>query len=167
MKINFKIRRALLMTIRSDLARRHPYAFERVGFISAGLASTGGDLYILARSYQPVIDKDYLRDSSVGAMVGPEGIRKALQWAMSDRVAIFHIHTHGGLGHPEFSDIDLREQMKFVPNFFQVAPQFAHGAIVLSNNYAHGHIWFDNSNSYEVITDFIEIGNPLTAWSSV
>ncbi|MGA2178036.1 MAG: hypothetical protein ABSH15_00440 [Verrucomicrobiota bacterium] len=167
MTIQFKITRHLLETIRRDLARPHPFAFERVGFISAGLSAAVDDLFVLARSYRTVEDNDYLRDHSVGAMMGPEAIRKALQWAMSERVAIFHVHTHGGRGQPRFSGIDLREQAKFVPNFFQIAPQCPHGALVLSNTSVYGHIWLAGDKPYEVITRFVEVGAPLNTWSTV
>ena len=96
MTTRFKITRRLLRAIRQDLERPHPFAYERVGFLSAGLFSTDSNLLVLAREYRPVADDDYLHDSSVGAMMGPEAIRKALQWAMSERVAIFHVHAHHG-----------------------------------------------------------------------
>lgn len=166
MTIQLKITRRLLEVIRCDLARRHPFAHERVGFISAGLSSAEDNLLILARTYRAVADGDYLPDPSVGAMMGPDAIRKALQWAMSEGVAIFHVHTHGGTGRPGFSGIDLREQAKFVPNFFQIAPQCPHGALVLSNNSAHGHIWLDGDKPCEVITGFVEVGAPLKLWSA-
>jgi hypothetical protein len=167
MTFRLKITRCLMETIRRDLARRHPFAHERVGFISAGLSSAADDLWILVRGYRAVDDDDYLLDHSVGAMMGPEAIRKALQWAMSEGVAIFHVHTHGGCGRPGFSGIDLREQAKFVPNFFQMAPQCPHGALVLSNTFAHGHIWLNGDKPYEVITEFVEVGTPLKTWSTV
>ena len=121
MKVRFKITTALLTTIRVDLKRPHPYAFERVGFVSAGLSASSDDILVLAREYRPVNDDEYLPDPSVGAMMGPEAIRHALQWAMQEGVALFHVHTHGGSGIPSFSDIDLRENAKFVPDFFKVA----------------------------------------------
>jgi hypothetical protein len=166
MTVQFKITRRLLQTIRRDLARPHAFAHERVGWVSAGLSSADDELWVLARGYRPVADMDYLRDPSVGAMMGPEAIRKALQWAMAEGVAIFHVHTHGGRGRPGFSGTDLREQAKFVPNFFQLAPQCPHGALVLSDNSAHGHIWLDASKPYQAITDFAEIGAPLKTWSA-
>ena len=167
MTVRLKITCRLLEAIRRDLARPHRFAHERVGFISAGLSSADDDLWVLARAYRPVADDDYLPDPSVGAMMGPEAIRKALQWAMSESVAIFHVHTHGGRGRPGFSGIDLREQGKFVPNFFQIAPRCPHGALVLSDNSAHGHIWLDGGKPYEVITSFVVVGAPLNTWSTV
>jgi hypothetical protein len=167
LSIQFKIARRLLESVRKDLTRPHRFAFERVGFISAGLSSAADNLWILARSYRPVADDDYLDDPSVGAMMGPEAIRKALQWAMSERVAIFHVHTHHGHGEPGFSGVDLREQAKFVPTFFQIAPQCPHGALVLSDDAAYGHIWLDGEKPLQAITGFVEVGSPIKTWNHV
>jgi hypothetical protein len=167
LNVRFKIARHLLEMVRLDLARPHPFAHERVGFISAGLSSADDDLWVLVRGFRAVADDDYLRDPSVGAMMGPDAIRKALQWAMLEGVAIFHVHTHGGRGRPGFSGIDLREQAKFVPNFFQIAPQCPHGALVLSDTFAYGHIWLDGDKPCEVITGFVEVGVPLNTWSTI
>jgi proteasome lid subunit RPN8/RPN11 len=166
MTVHLKITRRLMETIRRDLARPHRFAYERVGFVSAGISSTDFDLWVLARSYRTVADEDYIPDPSVGAMIGPDAIRKALQWAMSESVAIFHVHTHGGCGRPRFSGIDLREQARFVPNFLQIAPQCPHGALVLSEDSAHGHIWLDGDRPCEVIARFVEVGSPLNTWSA-
>ena len=166
MKVYFKITTALLTNIRIDLRRPHPFAHERVGFISAGLSASGDGVLALAREYRAVRDGEYLRDPSVGAMMGPDAIRSALQWAMLDGVALFHVHTHGGYGIPGFSSIDLRENSKFVPDFFKVAPQCAHGAIVLSDTAAHGQVWFGRLQPRHVITSFIEVGVPLRKWEA-
>ena len=165
MKVRFKITTALLAAIRSDLRRPHPFAYERVGFISAGLSAVGDGFLVLACEYRPVADDDYLNDPTVGAMMGPDAIRKALQWALHDGGAMFHVHTHGGHGIPHFSGIDLHENAKFVPDFFKVAPQCAHGAIVLSDTAAHGLVWVGRSWPNHFITSFIEVGVPLQGWS--
>ena len=167
MKVCFKITTPLLAAIRADLRRPHPYAHERVGFISAGLTACGDrGLLVLAREYRPVADDEYLRDPAVGAMMGPDAIRSALQWALQDGVALFHVHTHGGSGIPGFSRIDLRETAKFVPDFFKVTPQCAHGAVVLSNTAARGLIWFDRSQPGHFVASFVEVGVPLRKWST-
>ena len=166
MKVRFKITTALLTEIRNDLRRPHPFAYERVGFISAGLSTSGEGLLVLARQYRPVAGDEYLNDPTVGAMMGPDAIRNALQWALRDGVAMFHVHTHGGHGVPGFSRIDLRENAKFVPDFFKVAPQCAHGAIVLSDTAAHGLIWVSRPRPNHFITSFVEVGVPLRKWSS-
>ena len=166
MKVCFKITTVLLAAIRSDLRRPHPFAHERVGFISAGLSAVSDGLLVLAREYRPVADDEYLDDRTVGAMMGPDAIRNALQWALQESVAIVHVHTHGGNGIPRFSGIDLRENAKFVPDFFKVAPQCAHGAIVLSDTAAHGLIWVGRSRPKHFITSFVEVGVPVRKWSS-
>ena len=164
MRIIFKITRSLLADIRQDLMRTHPFAHERVGFISTGLSAIGRDIVVLARGYQPVHDDDYLDIRSVGAMMGPNAIRKALQLSMQSRGALFHVHTHGGRGLPRFSHVDICENVKFVPDFFKVAPQCAHGAIVLSNDAARGQVWLDRKRSPVAINSFIEVGQPITKW---
>ena len=164
MRTVFKITSALLSAIRADLRRRHPFARERVGFIAAGLAPARDSVVILARAYRPVDDDDYLRDPGVGAMMGPEAIRKALQWGMVDRHALIHVHTHSGSGVPGFSDVDLRENAKFVPDFFKVAPQCLHGAVVLSDTAAAGQFWLAKTAAPLFIDRFVEVGAPIKRW---
>lgn len=164
MNIRFKITSALLATIRIDLRRPHPFAHERVGFISAGLAAAYDQVLILAREYRPVRDDEYLPDPSVGAMMSAEAIRSARQWAMTDGVAIFHVHTHGGRGVPGFSGIDVRENAKFVPNFVSVARHCVHGAIVLSDTAAFGQVWLDRKSPQPFIAAFTEVGMPIRNW---
>ena len=126
----------------------------------------GGDIVAVARAYRPVRDEDYLDDPSVGAMMGREAIRKGLEWSMQLGHAMFHVHTHGGRGVPDFSDIDMHENRKFVPDFFKVSPQYAHGALVLSNDAARGHIWLERGRAPVSIDDFIQVGATITKWSA-
>jgi hypothetical protein len=164
MNIHFKVTKALLADIRVDLRRPHAFAYERVGFIAAGLAAAHDDLMILAREYRPVLDNEYLRDSSVGAMMSAEAIRRARQWAMNDRAALFHVHTHGGRGLPSFSGIDQRENAKFIPNFVSIAPHAVHGAIVLSDTAAFGQVWLGRDAQQPFIARFTEVGMPVRTW---
>jgi len=165
MKVRFKTTVALLASVRIDLRRPHPFAHERVGFIAAGLSAAGEDVLVLARAYRPVADQDYLNDPSVGAMMGPEALRKALQWAMETGAALFHVHTHGGKGVPDFSGIDLRENPKFVPDFCKVASQAIHGAIVLSDNAARGQVWLGRDRPHTFVAQFTQVGAPIVTWS--
>ncbi|MDF0523311.1 hypothetical protein P0R31_39660 [Bradyrhizobium yuanmingense] len=164
MKIHFKITRALADTVRIDLQRPHSFAYERVGFIAAGLAAAHDELLILAREYRPVRDDEYLQDPNVGAMMSGEAIRRARQWAMNDGVAIFHVHSHGGRGIPGFSGTDVRENAKFIPNFLSVAPQCVHGAVVLSDTAAIGQVWLDRKSPQPFINAFTEVGLPIRSW---
>jgi hypothetical protein len=164
MRTLFKITTRLLTTIRIDLARPHAFAHERVGFISAGLSASEDNILILAREYRPVRDDEYLPDPSVGAMMGPDAIRRAMQWAMQDGVALFHVHTHGGHGLPDFSSVDLRENDKFVRDYFKVAPQCIHGAIVLSDTAARGQVWLNRTQSHTFVDEFATVGQPIKKW---
>ncbi len=143
MKTIFKMTGQFLKNVRHDLARPHRFAAERVGFISIRAAKTANALVLLAEGYHPVADDDYLNDPSVGAMMGQEAIRKALNLALLQSVGMFHVHMHEHTGRPRFSRTDLREQLKFVPDFFKVCRQLPHGAIVLSHDHATGRVWLN------------------------
>lgn len=166
MSVRFKIARELLKHIRTDLARPHAFAAERVGFVLAGLATCTNGTLALARGYIPVLDEDYRDDPSVGAMMGPEAIRKTQERALFDHQAIFHVHNHGGSGVPYFSGIDRRENARFIPDFSKVAPQNIHGAIVLSDDAAHGVYWSSQHGEPAPITAFTEIGAPMRKWDT-
>lgn len=66
MKATLKIRGLLLDEIRRDLARPHAFAHERVGFLTAGAATTPDGILMLVRGYRPVQDDDYEEDPRVG-----------------------------------------------------------------------------------------------------
>jgi hypothetical protein len=168
MSIIFRARSDLLATVRHDLERRHTFAAERVGFLgcSAGRVA-GGGLVILAASYDPVADEDYIDDRRVGAMMGTAAIRKALQRAYhggAGDISMFHVHMHEHEGIPGFSQVDLTESMKFVPDFFNVAPQILHGAIVLSRDRAAGLCWRAQRGEPTPIDRFASVGAPLVTW---
>ena len=64
------------------------------------------------------------------------------------------MHEHSG--RPSFSRTDLREQIKFVPDFFKVRPQLPHGAIVLSHDRAAGRVWL-GSETVVAISEFVTV----------
>lgn len=164
MNLRFKIRSELLDRVRLDLRRRHRFAHERVGFITAGLATFAGGAMAMARDYRPVEDGDYVDAPGVGAMMAPDAIRKAQERALFARDAIFHVHSHGGLGVPAFSGVDLRENAKFVPDFLKVAPHALHGAIVLSDDAALGQCWLARGGGPVPLSDFTVVGPATRTW---
>ena len=157
MKTIFRASDLFLNDVRRDLVRPHPFAAERVGFISIRVASARHGLVLLAEGYHPVADDDYVDDPTVGAMMGQEAIRKALNVALLQPVGMIHVHMHEHRGRPSFSKIDRREQIKFVPDFFKVNPRMPHGAIVLSHDRAIGRIWLD-PETIEGISEFNTVG---------
>ena len=162
MKTHIKIAGPLLSAIRADLHRPHAFAFERVGFLTAGASWTRrGDLVLLCRDYQPVADEDYERSSTVGARIGSNAMRKALQAAYRHKSAILHIHSHGGRGRPEFSSVDLDSARDFVPGFFNALPQMPHGIVVLSNDSARCLLWTGAKSLPRYVEGFQQVGTPL------
>lgn len=163
MKVHFKITRGLLAEVRNDLNRPHPFASERVGFLSCQVGGTpnGGIVIILAHSFHPVADDDYLDDPSVGAMMGPAAIRKALEFAYHNPVCMFHVHMHDHSGTPKFSRVDVRESRKFVPDFWHVRPEFPHGTLVLSLDDLSGRCWIPKTREIVEIGKITVVGMPL------
>lgn len=161
MKTIFRITSALVGTIREDLVRRHPFAAERVGFVSARPALAGPTLSIIAVDYHTVADDDYERDHRVGAMIGPNAIRKALQVAYRGNLSMFHVHMHAHAGAPWFSQVDLNEYPKFVPDFFNVQAGLPHGAILLSRDDIIGLLWSAKGRQPQLLDEVVEVGAPL------
>ena len=165
MNVIFRASQDLMARVREDLGRPHAYAAERVGFITVRAAAASEHLVLLAQDYYPVADDDYLHDDSVGAMVGQEGLRKALEIALLNPVGVFHVHQHCFGGRLWFSRTDLREQHRYVPDFFKVQATMPHGAVVLGPRLAAGRVWL-SANTITRIAEFNEVGANLISWRS-
>jgi len=162
MKILFKITSRLLGEVKAKLERAHPFAAERVGFLVCrpGMLAQEG-LVVLSSRLHDVAEEDYVDDPSVGAMMGPDGIRKALQVAYNEQASMFHVHLHGHKGRPRFSRVDEKESAKFVPDFWNVQPDLPHGAIVLSDDSAYGKCWIPGQRSPVEVSEFAFVGVPM------
>ncbi|TIL83046.1 MAG: hypothetical protein E5Y89_02440 [Mesorhizobium sp.] len=156
-RVIFRATSGFLLHVRQDLERRHAFALERVGFITVRAAQGAEGLVLLAEDYYPVADEHYVHDRSVGAMIGSEALRKALELALLKGVGVFHVHMHGLTPRLWFSLVDLREQVKFIPDFFTVCPQMPHGAIVLNAKTAAGRVWLGPDHITQ-IDEFNTIG---------
>lgn len=161
MNVVFKVPKGLLRSIHQDLSRPHRFAHERVGFIVCRNAISPKSSILLAESYQTVDDADYLYAPTVGAMMGPNAIRKALQFAYKEPVSMFHVHRHEHKGPPRFSRLDLQESAKFIPDFWNVRPGINHGAIVLSQDSMFGLAWDPTDRIPKAIAEFVVVGRPL------
>ena len=161
MSVILHIRGDLAGAIRRDLRRRHVFAHERVGFICGRVARLPQDgLLILPHTYHPVDDQDYLDDPRFGAVMGSAAIRKALEIAYLNKVTMIHVHLHDHDGAPAFSRVDLTENAKFMPDFFNVAACLPHCAVVLSADAAIGLCWRPGGES-SYIDEIAEIGAPM------
>jgi hypothetical protein len=108
--------------IQEDLARRHKFAHERVGFVTCRAAEIQNGIMVLAESYYPVADENYLQDDSVGAVINGSAIRAAMQTSLDGGAGMFHIHMHEHFGIPRPSRVDLEDSRRFIPDFFNVTP---------------------------------------------
>lgn len=161
MKIKFRMAQELYAEMQNDFSRHHKFAHERVGFMhcAAGMGE-GNELILLAESYAPVADEHYEKNPKVGAMIGSGAFRRELQHAYSSPCSIFHVHHHEHYGVPGFSETDIAESYKFVPDFFKVQPNRPHGVVVLSHDSAYGLCWIPNERSPVPIREFGLIGRP-------
>lgn len=162
MTVTFRATGAFMTRARRDLERPHRFAAERVGFVAVRAAWAREDLVLYAQEYFPVADDEYLKDRTVGAKIGQEALRKALEIALLNPVGMFHVHMHGFPVDPFskrlwFSRTDLREQLLFVPDFFKVNPDMPHGALVLSPDTAAGRVWLA-PDKIEQISEFALTG---------
>lgn len=164
MKLLFKIDRSLWRTVQTDLDRTHAFAHERVGFLSCKPAAIDGGLLLLANAYHPVADGDYEDVRGYGAMMGPAAIRKALQLAYGANVSMIHVHRHDHHGQPGFSPTDVRENAKFVPDFFKVRSKLPHGAVVMSHDAMAGEIWEPETMRRRPIDELAIVGRPSWFW---
>src|SRR5437870_1541095 len=96
-----KIHRALYTALLQELRRPHPFAWERVSFLTAN-AGQDGELVLPTVQY-PVPDDQYVPDTTSAACIGSAAIRAAISRALTEQVSIFHVHLHDHLGAPWFS----------------------------------------------------------------
>lgn len=124
---------------------------------ASGAAAAEG-LLLLVHGYLPVADEDYVHAPDVGAEIGSEAFRKALEWAYRTKSALMHVHTHHGEGRPRFSRVDLESGKRFVPSFFITIPRSPHGMVVLSEDSASGLLWLAEENNPVPIESFTQVG---------
>jgi hypothetical protein len=157
---SFRMTTGFAELVRHDLSRAHVHAHERVGFITAKAAVTASGLTMIAAEYHPVADEDYIRDARVGAMMSEDAVRKALQICWKSKCAMVHVHMHEHKGLPWFGRLDLKENGRFMPDFFNVQPSLPHAALVLSHDAAAGLVWPDRGLSPVRFDEVVEVGRP-------
>lgn len=162
MKLQFRITDHMLQAIHADLGRRHPFAAERVGFLTCGVAYLVDDgLGVYAAGYHPVSDEDYVEDRRAAAMLGGEAFRKMLQKVYNRPASVFHVHRHDHYGSPFPSEIDQSESRKFVPDFWKVCPRHPHGTLILSFDAIHGQVWLPGYKDIRQLDSCLVVGDFL------
>jgi hypothetical protein len=103
----------------------------------------------------------------MGAMINAAALRRAMEVALNngkEDISIFHIHIHDHFGLPCFSAVDLSENKKFVPDFFNICPHMPHGAIVLSADKAIGQYWCGQGRNPEWFDRISCVGPQFNIW---
>lgn len=162
--IKIKLTGALHAEILQDLKRRHPFAAERIGFVTGRMGTLQNGRLILLTRYHAIPDNEYLEDHKVGARIGSEAITWAMQAAYHgrpNREGVFHVHLHGHRGQTGMSGTDNREIPPIVSGFRSVGREAAHGIVILSLN--HGSAWALLPGSDESIqaASIAVIGSPI------
>ena len=165
MNIRLRLLEPLLEQIHEDLSRPHPFAAERVGFLTCGVASLADPgLLILGEAWHPVADEDYIEDPRVGASIGGSAFRKLFQSVYCEPATILHVHKHDHVGRPSCSFTDERSMREFVPGFFNVCHSRPHGAMIFSRNSAVGAVWTEAQGPRHAVTTIDVIGRPCHKW---
>lgn len=152
----------LIATLKADLARPHPFATERIGFLEAALGNRGEpEELILAARYLTVPDDGYIDDPRVGARIGADTIRRIVERALSWQFGIFHVHMHDHDGCPRLSATDHREIPPIVRSLRVVAPDRAHGVLLFSRNACTALVWLPGADQPEPNGRITYVGRPL------
>ena len=161
MMIHVKLTKLLFDTMRADLRRPHPFAYERVGFILARKEQADVALNIFATSYQPIPDAQYMNDPNVGAKIGADALRGIMQKAYQSKDCIMHVHLHEHSGPPRFSKTDRFGYNQMIPSFHNIGGAAVHGGMVFSFDSAIGLIWISKSSEPLPVNKLSIIGYPL------
>lgn len=157
----FKITRSMIDQVRRDLRTPHPFAAERVGFLFARIGNQSEpEKLILPETYAPVPDHQYIDDPKVGARIDSAAIRSAMQTALAVGVSVFHVHMHEHPGRPRFSGVDLANYPSLIGALRNVAPNIAHGALLLSEDSCDALVWLPGAARPVPGGRIVTIGRP-------
>lgn len=157
-----KMTQQMTNEIRADLRRQHEFAYERVGFLYCKQSPFRcGDL-LLAVRYVPILDEQYIADSTVGARFDSSSIRAAMQFALTEGLAVVHVHLHDHPGSPRFSSTDKREMQALMPCFVNLCPDRIHGALVLSSDSAIARVWTVEHQFGQPLDKIVFVGPTMT-----
>jgi hypothetical protein len=165
MKVEIRLTGSLHGDILRDLARPHPFAAERVGFVFGRVGSLAdeGRLVLLNR-YHSIPDDQYIDDPAVGARIGSDAITCAMQaiyYGRAAREGVFHIHVHPHRGETGMSSVDEREIPRMMPGFQSVGREAVHGIIILSLDHGSGCVWLPGRKEPVAAGSISVIGKPL------
>ena len=161
--ITLRIPRKLQTDMLSDLQRPHIHASERVGFLlTKSKWLNAKKLLIIAVAYQPVDDEFYIEDASVGAKIGSDAIRSAMQSMLTSKTGGFHVHLHDHSGKPGPSSTDRKGLPGVVESLSNIAGRQATGYLILSHDNFYSSIKIPDTNTIRNADLISVIGYPMT-----
>jgi hypothetical protein len=164
--IQLRVPTDLLLKMRTDLRRPHPFADERVGLLAT--VSVDSELVgrmVLARDYISIPDDGYVEDGNVGARINTDTVRMAVKLAhggQRSRLGVLHVHLHPHSGLPVLSRTDRREIPRFVRGLVNVSNVGTHGFVVLSDDAAVASFRLPGSAALVSADVVIGVGDPMT-----
>jgi hypothetical protein len=162
MKIEIRIPASIRSEAMKDLARPHPFAFERVGFLATTTAQLGSDHHlVLITGYHPVPDDHYINDASVGACIEGAAIRAAMQRVIGDGKGQIHVHIHDHTGPTGPSLTDRKGLPPVVRSLATVGPNHASGYLIFSSDSAWAELRIPHVAMPVLATKITSVGFPL------
>jgi hypothetical protein len=165
-----RLTRRLYDEIRTDLARPHPFAYERMGFVFAKLGNRSApEPLVLLTRYRPVADEEYLDDDAPGAHIRGEAIRSVMQEVLDGRArseGAFHVHLHKHRGETGLSPIDREGLPPIVRSFLSVGKEAPHGLLVFSKDHGSAWIWLPGQKEPVHAPRVVVVGAPLEVFEA-
>jgi hypothetical protein len=162
MMVCVRILREIYARMRDDLAQRHEYAYERVGFLSGKLGNgSSNEPLVLITDYHPIPDDQYIDDPYSGARINATAIRNAMQCVLDTGSGLFHVHWHAHRGKPGFSSMDLDETPDIVSSLKVAGPSQTHGMLLLSDDHCIAHVWLPSADDPVVAAKVSVVGYPV------
>jgi len=162
MKVEIRIAGSVYAAAIADLNRPHPFAAERVGFLSTAIGKISSDhVLLLGHSYSSLPDEHYVDDLRAGACIGSNAIRASLQRVLSTGSGQLHVHVHDHYGQPRPSATDLRDMPPLIKSLSVTGPNCAHGAIIFSRDRAWAQVAVPGSPRLVEATTVTVIGFPF------
>lgn len=152
--------------VKADLARLHPFAAERVGFLFTKVGTGPGDsILVFPVDYLSLPDDQYVdeNDPLIGAAISGDALRSAMQRVLDTGMGALHVHMHAHhCGRPRFSSTDWHDLPDIVQSLKNANARLIHGALLLSQNMATGALWLPEPGEYRPLIPRVSIvGSPL------
>tara|TARA_B100001971_G_scaffold162689_1_gene153001 strand:+ start:3825 stop:4325 length:501 start_codon:yes stop_codon:yes gene_type:complete len=162
MNVQIRVHQNLYEEAFRDLRRPHPFAYERVGFLSSSTVQIDPEhVLVLLTDFHSIPDDHYLENPDVGACIGTEAIRAAMQRSIALQAGQIHTHIHEHWGQPHPSSDDLEGVPPINRSLSLTSPNQTSGYLILSHNSAWAELNVAKSGLITRADKFTVVGFPL------